>query len=65
MTTAQRETLAAADLIPGDVIVRTGEVVTGYPHAGAVGRTALPVDRNGIAIEHHIDSETPFEVIRD
>lgn len=59
-----RETLAAADLIPGDVIIRTGQEVIGYPHAGVLGRTALPLEKDGIQITPHIDSETPFEVLR-
>ena len=64
MTMAQRETLAAADLIPGDVIVATGEVVDGYPYGGALGRTMLPVERDGIAITHLVDSEKQYEVVR-
>ena len=62
---SSRETLAAADLIPGDVILRTGDEVVGYPYAGALGRTMLPVEtKRGIAITHLVESETPFEVIR-
>lgn len=61
---SNRETLAAADLIPGDVIVRTGEEVVGYPYGHALG-TMVPVLRNGnIDITHLVPSETPFEVIR-
>lgn len=60
---AERETVAAADLIPGDVIVPDGDEVTGYPF-GKAGRTAVPVNRNGLEITHFVDSEKPFEVIR-
>lgn len=50
------ETLAAADLIPGDVIVRTGFEVVGYPHDGYGGKTLLPLDEKGIVITRLVDS---------
>lgn len=68
---AERETLAAADLIPGDVVtgpagqVRAGSVVTGYPFGGALGRTMLPVERDGLVITHLVESEMPVSVVRD
>ena len=65
-----RETLAAADLIPGDVVVshagpiRAGSEVTGYPYGGPLRQTMLPVLRDGLAITHLVESETQIEIIR-
>lgn len=62
---AERETLAAADLIPGDVIIRTGDAVVGYPYAGPFGKTMVPTETdNGIRMTHLVHSEMPFEVVR-
>jgi len=61
----QRETVAAADLIPGDLVVRSGAEITGYPYAGVEGRTAVPLRHaKGIDMILHVDSEEPFEVLR-
>lgn len=62
---AEYQTLAAADLIPDDVIPVRGYTVTGYPYAGPMGLTALPVEtRKGIPMILYVESETPYEVIR-
>jgi hypothetical protein len=61
-----RETLAVADLIKDDVIVATGEVVTGFPHGikGLPG-TLLPIDSHGLIMGvYYSDSETPISIIR-
>jgi hypothetical protein len=59
-----RETLAAADLIPGDTIIPTGDEVIGYPH-GSLGRTKVKVvTPENIVITYYVDSEKPYKVIR-
>jgi hypothetical protein len=62
---ATRETLAAADLIPGDILPVRGWHVTGYPYAGVLDRTALPVTTaGGLNMIAYVPSETPYSVIR-
>jgi hypothetical protein len=62
---ATRETVAAADLIPGDVITARGWEVIGYPYAGPLDRTAVPVALSGLPMTALVDSETPYEIVRD
>lgn len=60
-----RETLAAADLIPDDLIPARGWKVDWYPHAGVLGRTALPViTAKGAHMTVFVNSETPYSIIR-
>jgi hypothetical protein len=61
-----RETVAVADLIPGDVVVADGKVVNGYPHGvkGLPG-TLVPFDMHGLNMGvYYGDSETPISIIR-
>jgi hypothetical protein len=69
---ALRETLAAADLIPGDVVtaptdtsIKVGSEIIGYPFRHPeIGETMVPIWWNGIEMTHLVWSETPIEVLR-
>lgn len=61
-----RETVAVADLIPGDIVISKGWEVNGYPHGGpTLPGTVVPFDFKGINIGfYYPDSETQVHILR-
>lgn len=62
----ERITVAAADLIPGDIVISKGWEVNGYPHGGpTLPGTVVPFDFDGVNIGfYYPDPESPLNILR-